>query len=72
MGGRCSNVQRLNDVSVLHLDYLISIDRKLKRKTINTVIVPKIVTYVISTMEWSGAGWFGSSIPGGFSVQPWF
>ena len=72
MGGRCSNVQRLNDVSVLHLDYLISIDRKLKRKTTNTVIVPKIVTYVISTMELSGAGWFGSSIPGGFSVQPWF
>ena len=66
MGGRCSNVQRLNDVSVLHLDYLISIDRKLKRK------IPKIVTYVISTMELSGAGWFGSSIPGGFSVQPWF
>ena len=66
MGGRCSNVQRLNDVSVLHLHYLISIDRKLKRK------IPKIVTYVISTMELSGAGWFGSSIPGGFSVQPWF
>ena len=62
-------MQRLNDVSVLHLDYLISILRKPKRKTTN--IVPKIVTYVISTMELSGAGWFGSSIPGGFSVQPW-